>query len=117
MDDLFDIAKSIGEKLKSTDLYNEYITSKNNILKDPELNLKVYRYKKLNFEYQSKIINGFMPAFDEERRISTIYWELVLNKDAKAFLESEKKLVELINSVYNIIGDSCEIGMFTELYN
>lgn len=105
--DVIEMAGLLAEKLKETEAHTNYERSKNKIHMDEDLTLKIYRYKKMNFDYQHKLMNNIEPSFDEEKKISGLYSELLLNDDARLFLESEKKLIDLVSDIYNIIGEAC----------
>lgn len=112
MDDMLSLAGTIANKLKNSDMYKQYISAKHTVNSNPELKSSIEKFKRANFDYQHKIMNNKTPSFEEEKEISSIYWSLMRNNDTKNYIESEKKLVELLDKIYNIIGSACEIDMF-----
>ena len=112
IDNILKLAEDLVENLKKSDVYCDFLNAKKNVDDNPELKEKILKYKKLNFEYQCKIMNEANVSFDEEKHISSMYHTLLLDAEAKFFLESEKKLVELLDRIYNIISGPCEIEMF-----
>lgn len=112
MDDMLSLAETIADKLKESDMYKQYISAKHTVNSNPGLKSSIEKFKKANFDYHHKIMNNESPSFDEEKEISSIYWSLMRNDDTKNYIESEKKLVELLDKIYNVIGGACEIDMF-----
>ena len=108
------MADHMAAKLRLSCCYQDYCEARNRIARDPELKLRLDAYRQMHMAYQGKLINQQQPGLDEEKQISNLYWSLMLNPDAKTYLENEKKLVDLIDTLYNKIGNACDIEMFTE---
>lgn len=89
-----------------------YKAAKENIERNPELKLRIDEYKRLHVAFQKRaacLLPGSFPSFDEEKAISSIYWGLMLNEQAKEFLESERKLVCAAKMQIAEIADACNI--------
>jgi cell fate (sporulation/competence/biofilm development) regulator YlbF (YheA/YmcA/DUF963 family) len=112
MDDVFSMAEAVADKLKNSESYTEYLSVKQKINNDPELKYQISAFRKANFDYQYRFLNNESPSFEEEKAVSSIYWKLMSNADAKKYLECEKSIVERLERIYNIIGSACELDLY-----
>ena len=107
MENLLELVDELTSKIKNSSCYKDYLISKENIQKDTELYSKICDFKKIHTEFQKKKHNGEYISLDYEKDISKRYHNLILNNDAKIFLENEKALIKLIGNIYNKITTDC----------
>jgi cell fate (sporulation/competence/biofilm development) regulator YlbF (YheA/YmcA/DUF963 family) len=109
MDGVSDGVAGLCENIRETGAYKDYVAAKRDVAANEGLSRKLDRFKKLNFEYRSKARDGFASSPDEERLVSAAYWELMMNPRARTYLESEKELAVIFNSVCDAVGQVCGI--------
>jgi cell fate (sporulation/competence/biofilm development) regulator YlbF (YheA/YmcA/DUF963 family) len=112
MSDVFSMAETIAEELKQSGRYKAYLSAKQKIHNDPALKEAVDTYKKANFDYQYRMLHNDQPSFEEEKAVSSLFWKLMNNANAKSYLECEKGMIETMNEIYTIIGGACEIDLY-----
>ena len=114
MEEIVLMAENLAGKLIQSDIYKDYHEAKTDIKKRPDLLAKLKEYKSLNLRYQLAVIkeNPELSSFDDEKRLSSMYQQLVADEKARQFLESEKKILILIEKIYDIIGTACKIELF-----
>ncbi len=107
MEQILQKANELVESIKNSNFYKDYNLAKSKILQDQNLYQKIKAFKQLQFEYKMKPD----PSFEEERAVSALYTELMLNEDAKLFLKNEMEIVKLLSQVFNLIGENCQIDL------
>jgi len=109
-DNIFDLADKILNCIKESKVYNDYLDAKNNVEDDTEIMEKIKFYKIKDLEFQNKIIQNQTVSFDEEKYMSELYFNLMLNPKSKRFIESEKNMINLMGSIYERLSD-CKIEL------
>ncbi len=114
MEDIVQSAQSLAHMLINSDIYKNYNDAKAEIKTRPDLLKKIEEYKSLNMRYQLSMIkeNENPPSFDDEKRLSYMFQQLIADEKSRQFLESEKKLFTLMERIYDIIGTACKIEFF-----
>ena len=112
--EIFNKTRALSDEIKNTALYRKYISARERTKNDPELAARINEYKQLHAEY---CVNPGELLFDEEKRISGIFWALMLNDNARELFESERDLIEIYRSVVDIILESSGIEITEEVYN
>ncbi len=107
MEDLFKLADNLTKAIKDSKCYNDYLISKENIKKNPELCAKVKEFRQIHMDFQRKKNNGEDIPFDYEKKVSKEYYNITLNEDVKTFLKNEQILVKLVGDIYNRITTEC----------
>ena len=85
-------------------LTEKYKTAQMNIETNADLKNRIAEYRRTHLALQRRSQNQPL-SFDEERMISSMYWSLMLNEDAKNLLESERFI---INRAYEKMEEMCE---------
>lgn len=104
MKEILDIADEMTLSVKESRFYKDYILCKEKIMEDNELFEKMREFKKLHVQLQCKKINDDFYDFNEEVNVSRMYYNLLQNRLAKDFFESEEKLFELMGEIYSKLG-------------
>lgn len=112
MDDVLNMVDKIFDSVKTSETYKEYIKLKEKVNSDEELLGKIENFKKKHFEFQAKKLQQIPVSFEEEAYISRIYHSLILDDDARCFLENEGKIFDLIGEIYNKVGLECRSLIF-----
>ncbi len=107
--DLINMASEISDKFVNSDLYKEYLQLLNTIEEDITLKNKINHYKSEQIALQSKILSNQEVDFSEEKRLSALYTELVMNEDCRAFLQVEAELLKSLNQIYEALGNKIEM--------
>lgn len=102
-------SKEISDIIKNSSDYQEYLELKSKVCEDSALKEKINNYKTAQVAFQTKIMNGEIVSFEEEKSLSKMYTELEINLLSRSFLLVENKLLSLLNDIYENIGDSLEI--------
>lgn len=91
------------ERLRSADVYQEYLEAKENIKKDPELYSQVNEFRMKNFDLQHNTseenLMDALDAFEEE------YEDFRANPLVDAFLSAELALCRMLQDIYEQITD------------
>lgn len=90
--------------IKESTLYREYLQYKNKINEDSFLKEKLFNLK--NIQLENYIDTEVENNFDNEKRMSNLYTPLILNEDIHIFLEKEKNLLELLETIKNNISST-----------
>ena len=97
---------NIAEMIRDSELYRRYTVAKAVIRSDYDLHVRINEFKRLDGDFKKNVENNWYD-YEEEKRVSTIYWDLMLNKDAADFFECESRLVDLRNEINTIISTAC----------
>lgn len=101
-----ELATLLAEKLCNNEDYVKYTTARDLIMTNETYVNNIKSFRKAEINYQQKILNGQTPSFDEEKAISSMYTNLTTNEITSNFMVHEKRVLDLLNSIYQIIGDS-----------
>lgn len=112
MDKILDLANELSDMIASSAAYTTYLDCKSMIGTNAELLTKIQIFKRTQIEYQSKLMQNIQPSFEEEKYVSKLYADLMLIEPANKFLKSENDLMKILRSVYETIGNSCDIDTF-----
>ncbi len=107
--DLISMASEISDKFISSELYKDYLVLLEKIEKDENLKLKITNYKKEQIAFQSKVLANESTSFQDEKRMSVLYTELIMNEDCRKFLKVEAELLKGLNQIYEALGDKIEM--------
>ena len=100
--------EELSIKIKSSDIYRDYLDIKQVIESDAHLQKELDLFKKVQAEYEIKKIQNGNIDFGEEQHISKLYSDLMLNSSAKKFLLAEQSVLQLIKSINDTIINSFE---------
>ncbi len=107
--DLINKATEISEEFVNSDLYKEYLVLLEKIKKDYSLLEKIGNYKRAQINFQGQVLANEVPSFEEEKKLSALYTELVMNEDCRNFLKVEAELLKNLNQIYEALGDKIDM--------
>jgi cell fate (sporulation/competence/biofilm development) regulator YlbF (YheA/YmcA/DUF963 family) len=88
-------AKGVSALIRESRAYREYAAAKDALNNEPNLAERIAEFRRLDAEYRKGVDNGFY-HFDAEKRVSKIYWDLMLNQTAADYIRREREVTELI---------------------
>ena len=97
------MAEDLRERIENSEVYREYMVHSSAVGSDKILFSKIVELKKAQFDMQAKTMQNIPPSFDEEKYISKLYFDLMLNKNAKNYFDSEKQMIDLYKSIEDIL--------------
>ncbi len=103
MEKVISAANELAAAITNSACYIEYKKYKEIIASDKELSDKVSYFRKTQLEYQAKLIENKGVSFEEEKHISKMYFDIILNDNAKIFIECEKQMLDLVCMVQDVI--------------
>lgn len=109
MENITGLVDDIFSSLKTSPLYSDYTTARQNIISSEDMIEKIRFFKMKHFEYQTKRMKKEEIPFEEEIYISRLYHSLLLNEDARNFLKNEEKLLKAIDLIYKKLEFECNI--------
>ncbi len=107
MENILNIADEMMLSISESEYYKNYILCKKKVMQDSELLAKMKEFKRLHVHIQCKIANGEPYDLNEEANVSRLYFNLLQNKTAKEFFESEAKLYKIIAEIFSKLGRQC----------
>ena len=111
MDDVIAYAHELADKIKHCESMRQYEAAKACVAADEALMLKIKEFKKIQIAFEWKKMQGEPPDFNEERYLSKLYTDLMLDDDAKAFLAAERAVLTMIEKLHQTIHTACQIDV------
>jgi hypothetical protein len=109
-DGLMARVRGLADAFAKSSLYADYLVYKADIERDPILSLRVSVFKEAQAEYERMLAEGTV-AFDDEKRISHMYAELMLDGSAGPYLECETKLLDLYRNTLDTLAAACMLDI------
>ncbi len=106
MDQVEKATDALVSAIENSDCYKIYIQSRQHIMQDAELSLKLKIYQNELLKTQTK---GDALSFEDEKHMGSLYFELTLFEDFRNFIESEKKLIEMFYNIHERINECCDV--------
>ncbi len=103
MDEVNNLTNQLAVAIENSSCRKKYLEAKEKIIINQSLVSKIKEYKRAHMEFQLKLMNNSNPSFEEERIVSKLYSDLMLNDEAKTYLECEKDLMGVITDVQNVV--------------
>lgn len=103
MDEIIKETKEYIDKIKKTDIYMNYIKSKENIDSKPKLKEKLDDFRRNSFEIQLSCNYGQYNCYEQILNLKNVNDELLNNFFVKEFMEDELKISKLIREIFNTI--------------
>lgn len=107
----YDRARLLAEDIKDSAEFKEYKAIKEEVYADEATKGMIKQYKKLQFQYQTQLISGQEPSQELTEQVKKLGEVLGFNAKAATFLTAEYKLQVMVNDIYKIIGDACELDI------
>jgi len=109
-----DAADNFIKAVKGLGAYGAYSGALKAISSDAKLRARLADFKELNRARILASAAGREPDENEDKRASNLYWQLALDNNAAAFLESERELATVLREAF--LRAIKEIGLETEFY-
>jgi cell fate (sporulation/competence/biofilm development) regulator YlbF (YheA/YmcA/DUF963 family) len=106
-------AAELAEDIRNSALYADFVNSRRAFMNDKELREKYFYYKALSDRQSSRRHEDF----EDEKRLSAMYWELMRSEKAAAYFNSEKRLIDLFKEVYGAIEEVASVILREENVN
>ncbi len=110
VDKIINKTDELATFIKDSQFYKDYVESKKGIDCNESLREKIDFYKSKHFAYQTKLLNDEPTTFEEEKEVSALYAALLLNADAKHFLQSEANMLKIFRTVVDTIAGVVSAG-------
>lgn len=105
MDDILTAAKELANRISASPLSAAYLDAKAVIDKNPDYPAMLAEYRRYLV-----MIDGDAPddnSLARKRQAAAVYRELTANEDIRGFLDSERRLVELVCQALDTIAAAC----------
>jgi len=103
VDDLLELAQRIADGLAGCEPYKKCLAAKAAIVPDEVISSKLYGFCRRRLALSVKRMDGGEITFAEEQETARLYAELLLNDDARTYLENEKLFLALAADIHRII--------------
>ena len=110
-DKVISIAGELSDELSKTECCARFCHYKQIVGADPILYNRIKDFKKAQIEFEYRELQDSPLSFEEEKNVSKLYSELVLNDNARHYLESEKAVLELFSRIIDIVSAACKIDI------
>jgi cell fate (sporulation/competence/biofilm development) regulator YlbF (YheA/YmcA/DUF963 family) len=100
LDEVRRAAEKLAESIKNSDLYVAYQRSYEDCKPDEAMMTRLREFKATETAAWNQCDESI--SFEDEKKISALFSQLVLNEKTKTFLENEAKLCAMLRDVYRI---------------
>lgn len=111
MNEILNIAEDLAIKVEKSQLYQEYLYYKEQLMQKPQLWGKMQRMKTLQMEIGQKRRNQEFVSFEEETFLSELYSQAMLDENAAGFWRSRQQMLQLEAKIFQIIAEGAPIDM------
>lgn len=101
-------ARELSKMIIDSDVYQRYISAKENLERNTELKVKVDEYRKKNFFIQNKESNN---KLDELKNLFSEYYEVLSDKNVKEYMDCELILCRTLQQINEIIVDGIDFDV------
>jgi len=108
---VYDKAYELAKEIQDSAEYKDYSQLKAKVMADDKTKALLKDYKKLQLEAQAVQISGGEPSAETVDRLRKLGEVLAFNNEVTEFFTAEYKFHTLINDVYGIIGEACDLGL------
>jgi cell fate (sporulation/competence/biofilm development) regulator YlbF (YheA/YmcA/DUF963 family) len=102
----YDIAHSLAKALKESAEYEEYSKAKEAVDKDESKKTIVDEFRKKQLEMQTIKSFGQDVSDEQMEELHRLFNLVSMDEEAKALMQSEQRLGQLLSDIYKIIGDA-----------
>lgn len=111
MEEILALTREIAFSIKESNIYKDYLEARQKVDNNPDLKKKIVDFKQKHVEFQSKRSKNEDVSFDEEKYVSRLYFDLMLNDEAKKYFDNEEVLLHLMGSIYKTLDEECRIDV------
>lgn len=106
------LANALKIELLNSDIYKNYVNAKSNLKNSTEIYKKVCEFRATQIQERSnELIDSPIPL-DKETYLSKLYSDLMLNKLACDFFETERLFLILYNKILDAICEDIDFDFF-----
>ncbi len=105
------MAEALGERISHSPCYREYLQYKDNVEKNPVLGQKIRELKQRQQELEMRRMEGKAVSLEEEKQLSHLYSEVVLNRDGAGFWKSERAVIGLLAEIFETIAKKVPLDL------
>ena len=103
---VYDEVNNLAKAIRDSKEYKEYKTLKDELMKTPELKVKVDEFEKIRYEEQLLAMQGEQQSAEKMKKLQELYEILVQNPNIKEYFEKEVRFNVMIADVNKIIGEA-----------
>ena len=107
----YDRARLLAADIKESKEFIEYKALKDEVYADDATKGMIKQFKKLQFQYQTQVMSGQTPSPELTEQVNRMGEMLGFNQKAAQYISAEYRLQVMINDIYKIIGDACELDL------
>lgn len=108
---VYDKAHELAKEIQNSPEYKEYSRLKALVTVNEQTKSLLKDYKKLQFEAQAAYLAGNEPSAETMDKVKKLGEVLAFNSEVTEYFAAEYKFQTLVGDVYNIIGESCDLGL------
>ena len=103
---VYDEVNNLARAIRDSKEYKEYNEAKEELMKTPDLKVKVDEFEKIRYEEQLLAMQGEQQTAEKMKKLQELYEILVKNPSIKEYFDKEVRFNVMIADVNKIIGES-----------
>lgn len=103
---VYDEVNNLARAIRDSKEYKEYKEAKEELMKTPDLKVKVDEFEKIRYEEQLLAMQGEQQTAEKMKKLQELYEILVKNPSIKEYFDKEVRFNVMIADVNKIIGES-----------
>ena len=103
---VYDEVNNLARAIRDSKEYKEYKEAKEELMKTPDLKVKVDEFEKIRYEEQLLALQGEKQSEEKMKKLQELYEILVKNPKIKDYFDKEVRFNIMIADVNKIIGES-----------
>ena len=103
---VYDEVNNLARAIRDSKEYKEYKEAKEELMKTPDLKVKVDEFEKIRDEEQLLAMQGEQQTAEKMKKLQELYEILVKNPSIKEYFDKEVRFNVMIADVNKIIGES-----------
>lgn len=109
MTDVVTLSKQLNETIKESEVYRNYLASREKLYEHPELLQGLQEFKRKNAEIQNNA--SLDNPYDEVVALFEEYDAIVHDTNVNDFLRAERKLCRMLKTMYEEIADGLDVDI------
>ncbi len=102
-------AAQLKEAIQQCDCVKNYEKYKALVVGNDEMLAKIEYLKKLQLEHALNEHGNEKISLDKEKELSKLYFDVLLNEDAKQFIECESELLKMLSQVFEVVSGGVDV--------
>ena len=103
---VYDEVNNLARAIRDSKEYKEYKEAKEELMKTPDLKVKVDEFEKIRYEEQLLAMQGEQQTAEKMKKLQELYEILVKNPSIKEYFDKEVRFNVMIADVNKIIGEA-----------